>query len=68
MLKKIKDEVGYYNTYEGGMGGIIVAVKTIGRLLFMPVMMFVKLYEWVYYNDVSDKLDEIHEKVRYGRW
>ena len=58
LRKKIKEEIAFYDRC--GMNGKgRVAVKTVGRVITLPVKLAAKVYEWVYYDETDEKLDKI---------
>jgi hypothetical protein len=58
LRKKIKEEIAFYNRC-GMNGKRRVALKTVGRIVALPVKLAAKVYEWVYYDETDEKLDRI---------
>lgn len=50
MIKKFKAELDYYkNWYKHGTLTFIAV--HIARIILFPIMLLIRLYQWVYYDD-----------------
>lgn len=58
LRKKIKEEIEFYDRF-GSSGKLTVTLKTVGRVITLPVKLAAKVYEWVYYDETDEKLDKI---------
>ena len=56
---KIRKEIEEENRYSMTNGTLVVALRTLGRVLVLPLRLVVKLYEWTYYDQTEEKLDRI---------
>ena len=59
MFKRIREEIREDKKYGIPVNNLDVVFTTIWRVVKLPFALFGKIYTWVYYDDVNEKLDRI---------